>query len=92
MLIRDGLMTMYELEKAKKWPKTNHMDDIMTWYGIVYLAIIGHIQQDLSLLIVLEEHWDLNYNTFHLPQGEMIVTLANVYRIWEILIKGSLAH
>jgi len=39
------------------------------------MTIVGHIQQDISLLTILAKRWDLDHNTFHLTLGEMIVTL-----------------
>ena len=80
------------LEKAWTWPRTNHSNDIFSRCELANLAIIGHIQQDLPLLIALVEHWDPDCNTFHLPPGEMTITLLDIYYIWGIPIRGRLVH
>jgi len=53
VLIRGGPITITALEKARGWPRTNHIDDILSRCGLVDLAIIGHVQQDLPLLTAL---------------------------------------
>jgi len=44
------------------------------------------------MLTALMERWDLNSNTFHLPIGELTVTLEDVYRITRLPIKGKLVN
>ena len=41
-----------------------------------------------KLLIALVEHFHLEMNIFHLPQGEMIVTPEDIYRILHIPFHG----
>ncbi|GLJ24294.1 hypothetical protein SUGI_0463500 [Cryptomeria japonica] len=44
----------------------------------------------MGLLTTLAERWHSETCTFHLPMGEMIVTLEDVYRILRIPIDGEL--
>lgn len=54
-----------------------HINDILDKCDLIYLAIRGHIQHDLPLLIALTECWDQDYCIFHLSIGEMIMILLN---------------
>ncbi|KAH9312294.1 hypothetical protein KI387_027329, partial [Taxus chinensis] len=47
------------------------------------------IDRDHSLMVALIERWDPAANVFHLPTGEMTVTLEDVYRILRLPIKGE---
>ena len=38
------------------------------------------------------ERWDPNSNTFHLPIGEMKVTLEDIYQIIRLPIRGKLVN
>lgn len=72
-------MITIALEKAWTWPRTTHNYDIVDRYGLAYLAITRYIQHDLPLLIVLVDHWDQDYCTFHLPTSEILVSLLDMY-------------
>ncbi|KAH9322522.1 hypothetical protein KI387_017161, partial [Taxus chinensis] len=47
------------------------------------------IDRDHSLMVALIERWDTAANVFHLPTGEMTVTLEDVYRILRLPIEGE---
>jgi len=85
-------MSIVVLEKAKRWLKMNHEDDILMISRLNDLVMVIHIQYDLPLLIALMERWNPNMNTFHLPPCEMNITLLNVYIIWGIPICGRFVH
>lgn len=74
-------MAIAALEKAWMCLRNTHIDDILDRYCLTYLAITGHIQHDLPILITLVECWDLDCCIFHLPPGEMSVSLLDVYCI-----------
>ncbi|KAH9306811.1 hypothetical protein KI387_011215, partial [Taxus chinensis] len=40
-------------------------------------------------MVALIERWDPATNVFHLPTGEMTITLEDVYRILRLLIDGE---
>jgi len=44
------------------------------------------------MLTALMERWDPNSNTFHLPMGEIMITLEDVYRITRLPIRGKLVN
>lgn len=48
-----------------------------------------HIRINQGLLIALTERWHSEHNTFHLPTGDMTVTLENVWQILQLLIVGD---
>jgi len=43
VLIHEGHMTTIVLEKARSWPRTAHIDDILDKCGLANLAIASHI-------------------------------------------------
>jgi len=71
-------MSTLALEKAQEWQEMNHEDDILMWDGLKNLFIFRHIQNDIPLLTMLIEIWDQDTNSFHLPLGEMMITLLDV--------------
>lgn len=74
-------MTIMTLELARAFPRMAMHDDILERCGLGELAYTGSIQLDLPLLTMLGEFWDQYFCTFHLPIGEMIVTLLDIYHI-----------
>lgn len=42
--------------------------------------------------MTLVERWQSEHNTFHLPTGEISVTLEDVYRILHILVTSELVQ
>ncbi|KAH9317559.1 hypothetical protein KI387_019328, partial [Taxus chinensis] len=44
------------------------------------------VDRDHSLMVALIERWDPATNVFHLPTGEMTITLEDVYRILRLSI------
>ncbi|KAH9294408.1 hypothetical protein KI387_040387, partial [Taxus chinensis] len=46
------------------------------------------IERDHSLMVALIKRWDPATNVFHLPIGEMTITLEDVYRILSTTYRG----
>ncbi|KAJ9553015.1 LOW QUALITY PROTEIN: hypothetical protein OSB04_017060 [Centaurea solstitialis] len=44
---------------------------------------------DHSLITVLVERWCLKTHTFHLPIGEVTITLQDVHLMWDLRIDGE---
>ena len=50
-------------------------------FGFYGVYCVGHISLDWSLITSLVERWRPKTHTFHLPIGEMIVTLQDIAMI-----------
>lgn len=60
--------------------------------GLCHLLYMASITHNRGLLTTLVERWHSELNTFHLPTGEIGVTLEDVYRILCIPITGELVQ
>jgi len=60
--------------------------------SLIYLVFANYIYHDRDMLTALMERWDPNSNKFHLPMGEITVTLEDVYKITRLPIKGKLVN
>lgn len=67
------------LDLACAFMCTVQSDDLLDRCKLGKLTYAGTIQVDTPLLIVLAKMWDQNCYSFHLPIGEMIVMLKDVY-------------
>ena len=54
--------------------------------GLGYLARLPHTCTYMVMVTALCEQWHSETRTFHLPIGEMIVILEDVYRIFKLLM------
>ncbi|XP_059076277.1 protein MAIN-LIKE 1-like [Cryptomeria japonica] len=57
-----------------------------------HLLYMPDIMHNRGLLTTLAERWHNEYNTFHLPTGEISITLEDVYRILHIHFTGELVQ
>ena len=48
------------------------------------------IRANCGLMIAIAERWHSETSTFHLPTGEITITLEDVYRILRLPINGEL--
>ena len=55
-------------------------------FGFYGVYCVGHISLDWSLITSLVERWRPKTHTFHLPIGEMIVTLQDIAMILGLCI------
>ncbi|XP_059064368.1 protein MAINTENANCE OF MERISTEMS-like [Cryptomeria japonica] len=62
-----------------------HIDVI----GLGYVAQMPNIRSHMAMLRALIERWRSETSTFHLPAGEMTMTLEDVYRIMRLSIRGA---
>lgn len=58
-----------------------HLDDILERSELKEMAYAWIIHLDTPLLMTLVERWDQDCYSFHLPTGEMNITLLDVYQI-----------
>ncbi|KAH9299726.1 hypothetical protein KI387_031408, partial [Taxus chinensis] len=64
------------------------------WQHVAEVGLIGvryyqHVVWEVSLMVALIDRWDSVTNTFHMPMGEMTITLEDVYRILQLPILGA---
>jgi hypothetical protein len=57
--------------------------------GLYQLATMPQSRIDVSLMHGLAERWRPETHTFHLPVGEMTVTLGDVSALWGLRIDGD---
>ena len=57
--------------------------------GLFHVAQLANINVDIALMTALIERWRPETNTFHLPVGEMTVTLGDVSCLWGLPIQGE---
>lgn len=56
--------------------------------GLYQVAMMGDVDLDMSLITSLVERWRPETSTFHMPFGEMTVTLEDVLALWGLPIDG----
>ena len=67
----------------------DHALAIMRLIGLEGLHLVPSIQLDHALIIAFVERWCLETHTFHLPHGEMTITLQDVEVIIGLPIEGE---
>ena len=67
----------------------SRMEDGLKMLGLYQIARLTDCKIDPHLISALVERWRPETNTFHLPVGEMTVTLEDVAYLWGLPIKGN---
>ena len=62
---------------------------IVRLLGLERLHMVLSIKLDHALIIAFVEHWHPKTHSFHLPHGEMTITLQDVEVIMEMPIEGE---
>ena len=57
--------------------------------GLRWVIQMSHIRENHGLLTALAERWHSEHNTFHLPTGEALITLEDVYLILQVPCHGE---
>ncbi|BBG98843.1 Aminotransferase-like, plant mobile domain family protein [Prunus dulcis] len=83
------LDVMNTLQCSKQWRLTPKQAELVEKAGFSYFRSIPTIVLDNSLISALVERWRRETNTFHLPVGEMTVTLEDVALILGLPIDGN---
>lgn len=60
--------------------------------GLYHIIYTPKSWENLDMLTALAKRWHSEMSTFHLPIGEMTVTLEDVYRILRLPIIGELVQ
>jgi len=76
----------------QQWPQSQKDWSLIEELSLSYLTFADYIYHDKDMLIALMERWDPNSNTFHLPTGEISVTLEDVCKITRLPIRGKLVN
>ncbi|EXC09160.1 hypothetical protein L484_005116 [Morus notabilis] len=72
-----------------QWKLTRKQIELVEKAGFGYLRLIPSFSLDNSLISALTERWRRETNTFHLPVGEMTITLEDVGLILGLAIEGN---
>ncbi|XP_059070641.1 protein MAINTENANCE OF MERISTEMS-like [Cryptomeria japonica] len=86
------------LESRERFPSTQRLRPELSIQdriaieemGLRHVLYVPEFRANMGLLTALAERWHSETCTFHLPMGEMTVTLEDVYRILHIPIDGEL--
>jgi len=72
-------------EKGLRW-----FWDPVEAFGIHGLIYIGYSSVTHAMIRALCERWHTETNSFHLPVGEMTITLDDVYNLLHLPIQGRM--
>ncbi|EXC09161.1 hypothetical protein L484_005117 [Morus notabilis] len=72
-----------------QWKLTRKQIELVEKAGFGYLRLIPSFSLDNSLISALTDRWRRETNTFHLPVGEMTITLEDVGLILGLAIEGN---
>ena len=65
------------------------MNGALLRLGLYQIAQLNDCPIDKALITALVERWRLETNTFHMPVGEVEVTLEDVACLWGLPIHGN---
>jgi Plant mobile domain len=69
-------------------PYNTKCDRYLKNIGLFHVARIGHTNIDKAYITTLVERWRPETHTFHMPVGELTVTLQDVACLWGLPIDG----
>ena len=84
-------MTVHiQQDRLKKWTDIGGRDAAMFVHGsrLAHLPRCMLTHPDASLMTAFIERWQPETNSFHMPWGEMTITLHDVYYILQLPISG----
>ncbi|KAH0748111.1 hypothetical protein KY290_027343 [Solanum tuberosum] len=68
-----------------------HKSDLL-WKGLYDVVCVGRMQYDRALVTVMVERWRLETHCFHLPFGEVTITLQDVQVLFGLRIDGDAVY
>ena len=69
---------------------TDYEREVLASLGLYHIMFMPEIKRSNGLLIALVERWNSETSSFHLPIGEAIVTLEDVWHILQIPISREM--
>ena len=66
-----------------------HVIAIVRLLGLDHLHMVSSIKLDHALITTFVEQWCLETHSFHLPHGELMITLQDVKVIMGMPIEGE---
>lgn len=85
-----GVLRCHEhTSMLEQWKLTSKQAELVEKAGFGYFRSIPTIYLDNSLISALVERWRRETNTFHLPVGEMTITLEDVGLLLGLTIDGK---
>ncbi|KAJ1397179.1 Aminotransferase-like, plant mobile domain [Sesbania bispinosa] len=84
-----GTLKVVTHGRKLKRPENNYVRDIVDDSGLGPLVEGTHSLVNKSLLSMFSERWNKDTSNFHLPMGEMTITLDDVNNLLHIPVRGS---
>ncbi|TXG68534.1 hypothetical protein EZV62_003469 [Acer yangbiense] len=85
-----GILRCHEhTSKINGWKLLKKQIDLVGKVGFGHFRLIGQFSLNLALISALVERWRRETNTFHLPNGEITITLDEVARILGLQVDGE---
>jgi len=78
------------INAGKKLRELGKLEDGLRWSGLHDLIYIGYSSVTNVMVRALCERWHTETSSFHLPVGEMTITLDDVYNLIHIPIQGRI--
>lgn len=70
-------------------PYDDRIEKYLLRMGLYQIGTLGSCKVDRSLISALVERWRPETNTFHMPFGEITITLEDVACLWGLPITGK---
>ena len=74
----------------QEWVLDDHIWSYIIQSGFFAFHQVGHVQLDWPLTTALVERWCPETHTFHMPVGEMTITLHDVTILFRLHVHGHL--
>ena len=84
-----SLKAVKALVQFRKWNLDDQVMQAVAETGLSHLPSLMYKELDATLIAAFVERWQPDTNTFHMPFGEMTITLHDVHHILGIPIEGE---
>ena len=80
---------MLELWEIPRQPEYKHFRQYFKDTGLLNIRLMSYKHPNKNLINAFIERWHAETNSFHLPWGEMTITLDDVYNILGLAVDGK---